>query len=114
MTIAYSKQRTTSGRTPQWLGVLGTTRGKLLLVISAAVFVVLYVYQTSILATRTFAINELQQELRVLEQQQGQLDVQIAEERALHRIEERIAGKAYVASSQISYVTGPGTTVAKR
>lgn len=114
MTIAYIGQRTLPNHSSHWLRALGTKKGKALLALSAAVFVVLYVYQTSILATRTFAINELQQQLRSLEQEQGQIDVRIAEERALHRIEERIAGKAYVASSQISYVTGPGTTVAKR
>jgi hypothetical protein len=73
---------------------------------------VLYVLQTSTLATRTFVINDLQKELRVLERETDSLDVQIAEERALARIEERLTNETFTPVDHIAYLSPVGTTVA--
>lgn len=87
---------------------------KVAMLFTAAALIVLYVYQTSSLATRTFAIHDLQQELRVLEMEHRELEVQIAEERSLSRIESRLAEANFVAADDIAYIGEFDTAVARR
>lgn len=112
MTTAYSSAQ--SKRSTSLVDRLNTKQAKLLLLVTALFFVVLYVYQTSVLATRTFAINELEGQLRSLEQEQRSMDVQIAEHRSLQNIEARLADSNYVATTEIAYISGAGTAVASR
>lgn len=84
------------------------------MIICALVAVVMYVVQTSTLATRTFVIHDLETELRSLEQEQRRLDIQIAEARALRTVESRLAGTEFVETTQVAYLSTPGTIVAQR
>ena len=80
----------------------------------ALLLVVLYVFQTSAIATRGYAIAELERELYSLEDTQKKLDVQLAEEQSLQQIEERLGGMEFVAARDVVYVGAADTTFALR
>ena len=79
-----------------------------------AVFGVLYVMQTSSVSTKGYEINELQREITALERETERLEYEIAAERSMHRIEDRLAKLNLVEAADVEYVTLAGTTVARR
>lgn len=90
-------------------------RTRVALLVVGVGMVVLYVAQTSALASRTFVIHDLETSLRTLEQEHRSLDVQIAEARSMHTIESRLAGKQFIPATSIAYVSAPQTlAVAQR
>ncbi len=80
----------------------------------ALFFVVLYVFQTSAIATRGYAIAELERDLHGLEVEQKKLDVQLAENQSLQQLEERLGDMKFVATSDITYVGVADTSFALR
>lgn len=96
------------------LSKLHTKKNVGIVLVLFVALMLLYVYQTSALASRTFVINELESTVESLEQENNEIAVQIAENRSLQKIEERLVGKTYVTTRQISYITPIKNTVAQR
>jgi len=78
------------------------------------VFGLLYVVQTSTVSTKGFVISDLQSELQTLEHETRALDVEIAKNRSMVSIQERLQGMDLVDARTVEYVTPVGTVVARR
>ncbi|KKQ27309.1 MAG: Membrane-fusion protein [Candidatus Magasanikbacteria bacterium GW2011_GWC2_37_14] len=74
----------------------------------------LFIWQTSSASTKGFAINDLQKKISDLEKESQKLDLEIAEQRSLKNIENRVSELGLVAADNVKYVTILGTAVARR
>ncbi len=96
----------------QWL--YGTTFRALLLTVFL-VFGLMYVVQTSSLSTKGYEINDLEKQIQVLEQENQRLELQIASNRSMNSIQERLVGLNMVeAGGSVEYVSLTGNAVAMR
>ncbi len=78
------------------------------------VFGVLYVMQTSSVSTKGYDINELQRQITKLEQDNQRLEFEIATNRSMQSIQQRLSGMDLVAVDTMEYGTLVGTAVARR
>lgn len=87
---------------------------RLTLLFLLVIFGVLFIWQTSSASTKGFAINDLQKQISDLEKENQKLGLQIAEQRSLKNLENRVTELGLVAVDNVKYVTILGTTVARR
>jgi len=87
---------------------------RVVLLFLIVIFGVLFVWQTSSASTKGFAINDLQKQISDLEKTNQKLGLQIAEQRSLKNLENRMTELGLVAVDSVRYVTILGTTVARR
>jgi len=78
------------------------------------VFGVLYVMQTSTLSAKSYEMNDLKQKAQLLEQDGKELDCQIAEQKSIKNIEEKIRLMDLVGVNDAEYVSLPSNVVAVR
>lgn len=96
----------------QWL--LGTTCRAVLLTI-LLVFGFMYVVQTSSLSTKGYEINDLEKQIQALEQESQRLELEIASNRSMNSIQERLVSLNMVeAGDNVEYVSLTGSAVAMR
>jgi outer membrane murein-binding lipoprotein Lpp len=81
--------------------------GMLLMIITASLVGWLYLTQASSLATTSFQIEQLRSELAKLNQQNAQLELQIAQWEELPRIEQRARELGFGPPSQVLYLSVP-------
>lgn len=86
--------------------------GMLLILITVSLIGWLYLTQASSLATISFQTEKLRAELSMLNQQNAQLELEIAEWEALPRIEQRARELGFGPPSQILYLSVPNYPVA--
>jgi len=94
--------------------LLVSTSFRISLIAFALIFGVLYVLQTATVSTKGYEISDLEQHLTELERETKKLDVQIAEHRSMHSIENRLARLNMVPADQMVYVSSGVPAVAKR
>lgn len=73
-----------------------------------------FVVQTNSLSTKGYAISSLEGKITELENQNRQLDVQIAQYQSMHSIKERIKRSNLVAVGTPEYVDAPVMAIAQR
>lgn len=73
-----------------------------------------FVVQTNSLSTKGYAISSLEKKVTELENQNRQLEVQIAQYQSMHSIKERIKGSNLVAVGTPEYVDAPSMAIAQR
>jgi hypothetical protein len=81
--------------------------GMLLIIITVSLIGWLYLTQASSLTTTSFEIDQLRTELATLQQQDVELELQIAEWEALARIERRALELGFGPPSQVLYLPVP-------
>ena len=79
-----------------------------------AVFGLSFVVQTNSLSTKGYTISGLEKKVTELENQNRQLEVQIAQFQSMHSIKERIKGSNLVSAGTPEYLDAPGTAIAQR
>jgi len=94
--------------------IIKSTTWRILLIALVVVLSVLYVFTTTATSTRGFVMNELEQKITQLEQENQQLQVQIAEQRSLGRIQEKLKETTLVKTTSVEYISSLGATVARR
>ncbi len=78
------------------------------------VFGVLYLFKINTVSTQGFVISDLETKIEQLERDNKRLDVQVATNRSMKSIEERLQGMEFVAAGEMQYVHPVGTAVALR
>jgi cell division protein FtsB len=81
--------------------------GMLLVLITASLVGWLYLTQASSLTTTSFQIEQFREELATLNQQNAQLELEIAEREALPRIEQRARGLGFGLPDNVLYLPVP-------
>lgn len=95
------------------LEAMSRSRGfRIGLLLLAAVFLVLDVFQTSVVSARGNEISDLQQRVRTLTQENERLDFEIAQHRSMASVQERLAAMNLVDSGTPQYVRLAGSAVA--
>lgn len=83
------------------------------LLLTVVIFIgLLFVWQTSSASTKGYTINDLEKQLRTLEQENQKLEFEIAKRRSLRSIIERLPQTGLVAMDNARYATLKGTAVA--
>jgi hypothetical protein len=95
------------------ISVLDSSRVRVLLAVVTCVSVLLYVFQTSALATRGYVINDLEKQVHALTTEQKKIDVKIAQYSSFQYIESQLAKTDFVPVDAVTYID-TGTTVAFR
>ncbi|MFH1947239.1 MAG: hypothetical protein ABIJ23_03735 [Candidatus Magasanikbacteria bacterium] len=79
------------------------------------VFSFMYIVQTSSLSTKGYEINDLEKQVQAMEQENQRLELQIASNRSMNSIQERLLSLNMVeAGSNVQYVSLTGNAVAMR
>ena len=79
-----------------------------------AIFCVLYVVQLSSASTQGYVMRDLESQIQKLEQDNQKLAYDIANQRSIKKIAERLQTTNLVVADNIKYVTLPGSAVAVR
>lgn len=112
---AYAKKKTTLRQKKQQLikfMVSATFRMGLVAFIVAFGF--LYIWQTNSVSTKGYQISDLESQIKKLEQETRRLDVHVAQNTSMQKIQERISSTNLVAVEKIDYIASVGTAVAVR
>ena len=96
---------------PEWVGGLQV---RLILVGLAMVLSVIYVCETSSAATSGYKMHDLENQVGQLQSEIQKVQVQIADESSMVRLEQRLNGSGMVAVGQVKYLTPVESVVAKR
>ncbi len=70
----------------------------------AVVMGVMYLVMTNAVATNGYEIKALQQEAKNLEQVHQKLQVQVAEQQSLQKVQSSVVAAGYVATTRVEYV----------
>lgn len=84
------------------------------LLIFLAIFGVLYLLRTSAVATNGYEINNLEKQVNALQEDNQKLELEIADNRSMKSIQERLNGMGLVVTDSMEYVTLISTAVARR
>ena len=103
--------RTERLQNKHWIFGIGCRLSLLFLLI---IFGVLFIWQTSSASTKGFVINDLQEQISDLEKENQKLGLQIAEQRSLKNLENRITELGLVVVDNVRYATILNNTVARR
>lgn len=95
----------------QWLV---STTFRAVLMTAVAVFGILYVVQTSSLSTKGYEISDIEKQIQVLEQDNQRLEFEIATNRSMQSIQDRLKDMNLIAMGDAKYVMPVGTAVALR
>ncbi len=90
------------------------TASRVLLSAAAVVVGVLYLVETSSVATKGYDINDLQKQISNLKRENQRLELSVAEFRSMASIQERIKTLNLVTANDIVYVSGGGVAMARR
>ena len=90
------------------------TSSRVALILCIVVFGVMYLMKTSTLATKGYAISDLQKQMNELEQENERVQVRIAQYGSMANIEERLKSMSLVAVDQVEYISPPQSVVARR
>ena len=96
---------------PEWVGGVQI---RLILIGLALILSVTYVCQTSSAATSGYKMHDLENIVGQLQTEIQKVQVEIADESSMVRLDQRIKGSGMVAVSQIKYITSVESAVAKR
>jgi len=77
-------------------------------------FSFLYVLQTNAVSTKGYAISDLESNLVVLERENRRLEVEIAKNKSMQSIQDRLVDKDLVAVNSVDYIDSAGSAVAQR
>ena len=80
-------------------------------VVAAAFF---YVFQTNQVTASGYAVSQLNKQIKTLQVDNRQLDVFLAEEQSITRLNDELADKGYVPVDQVEYASVESAIVAKR
>lgn len=90
------------------------TSSRIALVACILVFGIMYLMKTSTLATKGYAITDLQKQMNELERENERLQVRIAELGSMTNIEDRLKSMSLVAVDHVEYISPPQSIVARR
>lgn len=87
---------------------------RIFLLLLVSIVGLLFVWQTSSASTKGYTINNLEKQVRSLEQENQKLEFEIAKQRSLQSITERLPQTGLVAVDGMHYATLLDTAVALR
>lgn len=85
-----------------------------MLVFTAIVFAGGYLAQISATASKGYAIRSLQNEIDSLKEEKEKLEFQVAKDRSMVAVEEKVSALGMVPVTEIEYMTASDPIVAKR
>ncbi len=84
------------------------------LLVFLSIFGVLYLLRTSAVATNGYEINNLEKQINVLQEDNQKLELEIADNRSMKSIQERLNGMELVAADSVEYAALISAAVARR
>ncbi len=84
------------------------------LLLTFGLFAVLYLVQVNVLATKGYAIKDLEKKIALQKKENERFQMKIIEAQSIGRIQKKIEDMKLVRSEQIDYLTSSARTVAAR
>lgn len=81
-------------------------------IVVAAVF--LYVFQTNNVTASGYTVSQLNNQIKVLQADNRQLDVSLAQAQSIEHLTDELSNKGYVPVDKVEYATVASAIVAKR
>lgn len=91
-----------------------STSFRLAVAISLLFFGILYVINISSMSTKGYDMTDLKKQITALERDNQKLEFNIAKNRSMQSIQDRLVGTDLVTAENIEYATVAGHTVARR
>jgi hypothetical protein len=112
--VSYPNYQTMRQKKQAWQMMLFSASFRFVLVFVVGLFGILYVMQTSNLSAKGYEIGDLQKQISLLGQDNQRLEFEIANQRSMKNLEQRVKKLNLVAVGDVEYAMVLGNMVAVR